>query len=76
MDIERGQLIEIGVSVTAVAFFILLLVGISLRFNDDGLSPDGGLVLIGAIGLFVLLMAGVGIALAYRLNPSEESVTE
>ena len=69
MDIERRRLIEIVVSIGAVGLFISLLVGIGFTYNEDGLSADGGLVLVGAILFFVLLMAAVGIGLAYKLDP-------
>ena len=69
MDIERRRLIEIVVSIGAVGVFISLLVGIGFAYNEDGLSADGGLVLVGAILLFVLLMAAVGLGLAYKLEP-------
>lgn len=72
MDIERGQLIEIIVSVTAVGLFVAVLIIIGMRYNRDGLSADGGLVLVVAISVFVLAMAGIGLGLAYVLNPKEK----
>lgn len=72
MELERGRLIEIGVSVSAVGLFVVVLVLIGLRYDEGGLTPDGGLVLIGAITLFVLVMGAIGIGLAYKLNPDEE----
>ncbi len=72
MDIERRRLIEIIVSVGAVGLFVAVLILIGLEYNEDGLSADGGLVLIGAIVFFVLLMAAVGISFAYTLDPEEE----
>ena len=76
MDIERGRLIEIIVSVSVVGLFVAVLIGIGFRYNAGEMSPDGGLALIAAIGVFVLIMAGVGIALAYYLNPEEPTVEE
>lgn len=69
MAIERGRLIEIVVSITVVVVFVGVLVGIGLRWNQGDLGPTGGLALVGAIALFVLVMAGVGLGLAYYLNP-------
>lgn len=69
MAIERGRLVEIVVSITVVVVFVGVLVGIGLRWNRNDLGPTGGLALVGAIALFVLVMAGVGLGLAYYLNP-------
>lgn len=68
MDIERGQLIEIVVSVAAVGLFVAVLVGIGLTYNRDSLTEEGGLVLVGAITGFILLMAIVGYGLANVSN--------
>lgn len=64
MELERGQLIEIVASITAVAGFVVALVVVSLLFNRTELSPTGGIVLVGVIALFILAMAGIGIYLA------------
>lgn len=74
MEIERGRIIEIVVSVLIVGLFVALLVGIGGQFGQDGLDADGGLAIVGAILAFVLVMAGVGIGLAYMLN-SEDADT-
>lgn len=71
MDFERGRLIELVVSVTIVGLFIGLLIAVGTQFGQDGLSADGGLALVGAILLFILVMAGVGLGLAYYLNQDE-----
>ncbi|MFP4217542.1 MAG: hypothetical protein ACLFR6_01655 [Salinarchaeum sp.] len=47
-----------------VMFGVLYLVGATFSTNG-GLSPFGGLMVIGAIVLFILLMAGIGVVLAY-----------
>ena len=72
MDIERGRLIEILVSVSAVGLFIILLIGIGTLYSDDQLTPEGGMVLVGAIVAFILMMAIVGIGLAYVLNDEDQ----
>ncbi len=68
MEIERARIIEIVVSVLVVGLFIVLVIGVGDQFGQDGLGPDGGLAIVGAILAFVLVMAGVGIALAYWLH--------
>ena len=72
MDIERGRLIEIVVSVTAVGLFVLLLLAIGVQYNQEQMSPEGGLVLIGAIVAFIFVMGLIGIGLAYTLNSDDE----
>jgi hypothetical protein len=68
MDIERGTIVEIIVSVGAVGLFVAVLVGIGDAYNHGGLSADGGIALVGAIVAFVIGMSIVGIGLAYYLN--------
>lgn len=55
---------KIGLSVAVVALFIGVIVGVGLQFNSDGLSATGGLAMVGVVVLFILAMAGVGVALA------------
>lgn len=69
MDVDREMVVEIVVSVAAVVSFVALIVGIGTRYTSDtGFSSTGSLALVGAIVLFILAMAAVGIALAYYLN--------
>ncbi|KYH25167.1 hypothetical protein HAPAU_27510 [Halalkalicoccus paucihalophilus] len=68
MDVDRETIVEIVVSVGAVGLFVAVLVGIGTTYNQGGLSTDGGVVLVGAITGFVVLMSLVGIGLAYYLN--------
>lgn len=66
MDIERETVVEIAVSVAAVGLFVLLIVAVGVSYGIDapgGFSDTGALALVGAILLFVLVMAGVGVAL-------------
>lgn len=72
MDIERGRLIEIVVSVSAVSLFVVILIGIGMQYNAGEMSPEGGIVLVGAIVAFILMMAVIGIGLAYVLNPTDQ----
>ncbi|WP_246984695.1 DUF7472 family protein [Halorientalis marina] len=67
MDIERETVVEAGVSIGAAIVFIIavLLVGSQFRTNGD-ITGTGGLAVVGTIGFFVFLMAGVGVYFAYR----------
>ncbi|MFC6725556.1 hypothetical protein ACFQE1_14510 [Halobium palmae] len=63
MDIEGETLREIVVSVVAVGLFVAVILAVGTTFGNP-LSGAGGLALVGAIVLFVLLMAGVGFFLS------------
>lgn len=64
MELEEGMGRKIAISVGAVGLFVALVLGIGTTFNDGGLGSTGGLALVGAIIVFILVMAGVGIFLA------------
>jgi hypothetical protein len=64
MELEEGMVRKIAISVAAVGVFVAFVVGIGTTFNDGGLGSTGGLALVGAIVLFILLMAGVGFLLS------------
>ena len=65
MEIDAEMRRKIAVSVVAVALFIGLILGIGVMYSNGGaLGGTGGLLLIGAIALFVVVMAGVGLFLS------------
>ena len=64
MELEEGMVRKIAISVAAVGVFVAFVVGIGATFNDGGLGSTGGLALVGAIVLFILLMAVVGFLLS------------
>lgn len=72
MDLDRETAIEVAVSVTAVLLFVALLLWIGRTYGAGSFSSTGGLALVGAIVFFIVAMTGVGIALAYVLNPTSE----
>lgn len=63
MDIEGETLREIVVSVVAVGVFVALILLIGATYGK-ALTGAGGLALVGAIALFILVMAGVGFFLS------------
>lgn len=63
MALEAEMRRKIAVSVVAVGFFIALVVGVGATYNDGGLVGDGGLVLVGILALFVLVMGIIGFVL-------------
>lgn len=64
MELEEGMGRKIAISVGAVGLFVALVLGIGTTFNDGGLGSTGGLALVGAIVVFIIVMAGVGFLLA------------
>ena len=63
MDLEEGMVKKIVVSVVTVAVFVGIVLFIGVTYNDGGLGSTGGLALVATIGLFVLVMAAVGVFL-------------
>lgn len=74
--LEREQLIEIAVAVTAVFVMLgsMIWIGTTYGGNSGVLEPDGAQLLIYAIVGFIFLMTGVGITLAYVLNDPEDGL--
>ncbi|MFC4540637.1 hypothetical protein ACFO5R_01690 [Halosolutus amylolyticus] len=74
--VEREQLIEIAVAVTAVFLMIGIMIGIGSMYGGDNgsLSSDGGEMLVGAIVGFIFLLTAVGIGLAYVLNDPDDDL--
>ncbi|WP_049988024.1 DUF7472 family protein [Halobellus rufus] len=62
MEIDAAMRRKIVVSVVAVGAFFALFVGIGATYGPD-LGETGGLALVGAIVLFIFVMAGVGFIL-------------
>ncbi|QFU82029.1 DUF7472 family protein [Natronorubrum aibiense] len=74
--VEREQLIEIVVAVTAVFLMLGAMIGIGSQYGatNGGLSPEGGQLLVGAIVGFIVLLTAVGVALAYVLNDPDDGL--
>ena len=68
MNIERETVVEAGVSFAAVLVFIATVVAVGMTFGTDGgnLSGTGGLAVLGAVGLFIVVMTLVGYWLSFR----------
>ncbi|MFB6280407.1 MAG: hypothetical protein ABEH40_00095 [Haloferacaceae archaeon] len=64
MDLEEGMVRKITVATATVVGFLVLIVLIGVSFGGgDGLTRTGALGLVGAIVLFIVAMAGVGLYL-------------
>lgn len=66
MELSAESRRQIILSLVAVGFFIVLMIGIGVTYNGQELAPEGGLALVGAITLFVLVMGGIGVYLARK----------
>jgi len=64
MELEEGMVRKIAISTGAVGLFVATVVGIGTVYNDGGFGSTGGLALVGAIVLFIVAMAGVGLLLS------------
>ncbi|SIR91480.1 DUF7472 family protein [Natronorubrum thiooxidans] len=74
--VEREQLIEIVVAVSAVFLMLGAMIGIGSVYGatNGGLSPEGGQLLVGAIVGFILLLTAVGFVLAYMTNEPDDGL--
>ena len=63
---DRDAVVEAAVAFVGVATLAGLIVAIGNAYNDNGLTGDGGLALVGAIAFFVVFMSGIGVFLARR----------
>ncbi|MDS0281845.1 DUF7472 family protein [Haloarcula onubensis] len=62
MEIEREAILQVVVSAIAFVTFVAATVYVATTYSTNGgLSPRGGTALVGAIGLFVVVMLGAGI---------------
>lgn len=62
MPLDRETIYQIAVSIAAVGLFIGAAIVVTNRFSANGnISGEGGLALIGAIVLFILLMGVAGL---------------
>lgn len=72
MDLPRERLVEIVASAAAVILMIGVLVLVGQLYTVDGeFTETGGLMLVLAIMLFVLLMAIIGYVLAFTITTQE-----
>ncbi|PSP62999.1 hypothetical protein BRC76_03765 [Halobacteriales archaeon QH_8_67_36] len=62
MEIEREAIVQVVISAVALVAFIGATVYVATTYSaNGGLTPQGGTALVGAIGLFVIVMLGAGI---------------
>ncbi|GAA0669455.1 hypothetical protein ACFQDG_11870 [Natronoarchaeum mannanilyticum] len=69
MDLDREQKINIVVSIGALAVMIGAMMAIGATYStNDGLSTQGGQMLVGTIIAFIFSMAVVGYVLATKVT--------
>jgi polyferredoxin len=62
MEIEREAIVQVVISAIALVTFVAATVFVAMTYSADGaLTAQGGTALVGAIGLFVIVMLGAGI---------------
>jgi len=62
MEMEREAIVQVVISAIAFATFVAATVYVATTYTTNGgLTPQGGTALVGAIGLFVIVMLGAGI---------------
>ncbi|PSP95808.1 hypothetical protein BRC91_00465 [Halobacteriales archaeon QS_4_62_28] len=62
MPLDRETIMQIALSTTAVLLFIAGAVFAGINYGTNGtLSQQGGVVLVAAIGVFIVLMLGAGL---------------
>lgn len=64
MEFDAEARRQLVLAVAAVGSFIVLIVAIGAAFPGETFATTGALALVGAISLFVLVMALVGVYLA------------
>jgi hypothetical protein len=70
MDIDAEMRRKIVVSTLSVGVFLAAFLAIGATYGPE-LGETGGLVLVGAIALFVLVMGAVGVFLDTSENESD-----
>ena len=62
MEIEREAVVQVVISAIALVTFVAATVYVATAYaTNGGLTPQGGVALVGAIGLFVVVMLGAGL---------------
>lgn len=69
---ERARIVEILASISSVILMIGILMLIGRQYTRNGeFSETGGLMLVVAIILFILMMAVIGYVLAFTITTQE-----
>ncbi|WP_408956733.1 hypothetical protein [Natrinema sp. 74] len=73
--LDREQVIEIAVSITAVLLMLAAMAAVGSTYGTAStLSLEGGWMLVGVIVGFIVLLTAIGIGLAFVLNDPEDGL--
>jgi polyferredoxin len=62
MEIERETLVQVAISTLGFVTFVGAAMYVASTYSTNGgLSEQGGVAIVGAIGLFVVVMLGAGL---------------
>lgn len=62
MEIERETLVQVAISTLGFVTFVAAAVYVASTYSTNGaLSQQGGVAIVGTIGLFVVVMLGAGL---------------
>lgn len=63
---DRDAAVEAVAAFVGVGTLVVIIIAIGNTYNTDGISPDGGLVLVAAVAFFIVLMSAIGLGLSRR----------
>jgi hypothetical protein len=63
---DRDAVVEAVVALAGVGTLAAIVMWIGATYTNGTLTGDGGIALIGAITLFIVLMSAIGIGLSRR----------
>lgn len=63
---DRDAAVEAVVAFVGVATLAAVIILIGSLYNEDGLTSEGGLALVGAIAFFIVFMSSIGLGLSRR----------
>jgi hypothetical protein len=76
LSIPRETLVESVAGALPVLAFVAAIIWIGATYDSRGLDQTGAIALVGAITLFVLAMAAVGIFLSRYEGPGSNAQTD
>ena len=63
---DREAVVEAIVAFVGVATLLAIIIWISTAYSDGALTETGGLMMVGAIAFFIVLMSILGLGLSRR----------
>jgi len=63
---DRDAVVEATVAFVGVGSLAAIIIGVGMTYGNSQLSGGGGLMLVAAIGFFIVLMSAIGVGLSRR----------